>query len=401
MSRTAAKILRKLTEFLSRIINTSSTSTSEYRRDRAWIEVSTENLKHNIKTLNKITPEFCDMMAIVKADAYGHGAVKVSSFLNKTGVRAFGVATVDEGIVLRKQGIRGEILILGYTDITRLDQLIKYRLAQTVVDYEYAVKLNSYGKPLKVHLKIDTGMHRIGIPVTEAEKVCELFRFKRLTICGIFTHLCVSDSTKEEDIQFTRNQIRVFYDLLHMLKQNTIPIPKVHIQSSYGVLNYPELNCNYARIGIALYGTYTSFGDRTKLKPDLRPVLSLKTRVVLIREIEKGDSVSYGRTFLAKRNSRLALLPIGYADGLPRSLSCETGKVLIHGQYAPIVGRICMDQLLVDITDIPEAALGEIATLIGRDGVNEITAAEVASSSGSITNELLSRLGSRLERIYV
>lgn len=380
---------------------TNNTTSQNYTKDRAWVEINMDNLKHNVTALREIMPEFCEMMAIVKADAYGHGAIEVSSCLNKMGVKIFGVATIDEGISLRKQGVRGDILILGYTDPFRLEQVIQYKLIQTVLDYDYAKRLNSYAKPIQVHIKIDTGMHRIGIPSTEIDHITELFGFKMLKVCGIFTHLSVSDSKLEEDVLFTRQQLSVFYDLLHGLKQSGITLPKVHIQSSYGLLNYPELNCNYARIGIAMYGVFSSLGDNTKLHPVLRPVLSLKSRVVLIREIKEGETVSYGRTFMAKRNSRLALLPIGYADGLPRSLSCETGSVLLRGYRIPIVGRICMDQLLVDITDVPEVVLGDVVTLIGQDGKNEISAAEVATNAGSITNELLSRLGTRLERIYL
>jgi len=360
------------------------------------------NLEYNAKALQTIMPSGCEMMAIVKANAYGHGALEISKGLYKIGIRAFGVATLEEGIALRRQGLRGDILVLGYTYPARVHQLLRYQLIQTVIDYDYALQLNACSKKsLRVHIKIDTGMHRIGIDVTEFDKISELFHLNKLNICGIFTHLCACDSTQEDDIQFTREQIKVFYDLLQALEQKNITLPKVHIQSSYGLLNYPELNCDYARIGIALYGTLSSWKDKTKQQPDLLPVLSLKTRVVLIREIAEGETVSYGRVFTAKRYSRLAVLPIGYADGLPRTLSNEIGKVLLHGQQVPMIGRICMDQLLIDITDVPNVALGDIVTLIGQDGIDEITAAEVATSSGSITNELLSRLGNRLERVYI
>ena len=360
------------------------------------------NLEYNTKALQAIMPSGCEMMAIVKANAYGHGAIEISKGLYKIGVRTFGVATLEEGISLRRQGIRGDILVLGYTDVARIHQLLRYRLIQTVIDYDYALQLNAYSKkPLRVHIKIDTGMHRIGINVAELDKITELFHLNKLKVCGIFTHLCACDSNLEGDIQFTKEQIKAFYDLLQALEQKNITLPKVHIQSSYGLLNYPELNCDYARIGIALYGTLSTWNDKTKQHPNLFPVLSLKTRVVLIREIAEGETVSYGRTFTAKRCSKLAVLPIGYADGLPRTLSCEIGKVLLHGQQVPMVGRICMDQLLIDITDVPNVKLGDIVTLIGQDGVDEITAAEVATNSGSITNELLSRLGNRLERVYL
>jgi serine/alanine racemase len=188
--------------------------------------------------------------------------------------------------------------------------------------------------------------------------------------------------------------------LLGQLKQYQIALPKIHIQSSYGILNYPELHCSYARIGIALYGVLSSPGNKTKIQPELRPVLSLKARVVLIRQITAGESVGYGRAFSASRNTRIAVLSIGYADGVPRSLAYGRGEVLIHGCRAPIIGRICMDQFMIDITGIHDVKRGDIATLIGEDGSEIVTAEEVAAASETITNELLSRLGSRLERVY-
>lgn len=373
----------------------------DHCRDRSWLEINLTNLIHNTQVLQQIMPKGCEMMAIVKANAYGHGADKIAHCLNTIGIKAFGVATADEGIALRKRGIHGEILILGYTDVARVEELIHYRLTQTVIDYDYALKLEECGRPLPVHIKIDTGMHRIGIPAEDTDNINQLFRFHNLRIRGIYTHLSVADSIKPDDVLYTNSQLKAFSALLKELSARSVKLPKLHIQSSYGLLNYPELHCDYARIGIALYGTSSYPNDHTRLHPDLLPVLSMKARVALIREVEEGEPVSYGRTFTAKRRSRVALLPVGYADGLPRSLSCEAGSVLLHGCIAPIIGRICMDQLLVDVTDIPEVKPGDIATLIGRDGSREITAAEVAARSGSITNELFSRLGDRLDRVYI
>ncbi len=368
---------------------------------RAWLEIDMDHLNHNVKMLRQLMPRGCEMMAVVKANAYGHGAKEISKNLNQMGITSFAVATIDEGIELRKAGVRGDILILGYTDINRIRELIKYRLIQTILDHEYALRINERSREaLRVHIKIDTGMHRIGLPASDRKELMELFRLEKLNVEGMYTHLCVCDSDKAEDIQFTRKQIHDFSELCDLLEDRGIKIPKRHIQSSYGLLNYPEVSCDYARIGIALYGSLSSWGDKTNLQPDLLPVLSLKTKIVLIREINQGETVSYGRCFHAERNSRLAVLPIGYADGFPRTLSCEAGNVLLHGQQVPIVGRICMDQLLIDITDVPEVACGDIVTLIGQDGLDEISAAEVAVRSGSIANELLSRLGGRLERVY-
>lgn len=205
----------------------------------------------------------------------------------------------------------------------------------------------------------------------------------------------------ENDVCFTNMQIESFYQLLKSIKEKGIVIPKIHIQSSYGFLNYPELHCDYVRAGIALYGVLSSPNDKTRLQLDLRPVLSLKSRVILLRQVKGGDPVGYGRSFVADRNRLIAILPAGYADGYPRSLSCGKGSVLINRHRAPIVGKICMDMLTVDVTDCPDVTIGSIATLIGKDGEEEIPAPMVAEISESITNELLSRMRRRLKVIRV
>lgn len=373
----------------------------ERNTERAWVEVNLYNLMHNAKALKAIMPEQCELMAVVKANAYGHGACLTAGCLQKEGVRQFAVASLEEGIALRKHGITGEILILGYTDIRKSGQLKKYRLVQTVIDYEYAKELNGCRLHLPVHVKIDTGMHRLGIDSSHVEKIQGIFQLSFLKVTGIYTHLCVADSLDKEDIEYTENQIKRFYELLDVLKVKEHQGIKVHLQSSYGLLNYPFLPCDLARMGIALYGVKSALRDVTRQKPDLLPVLSLKARVGLIREIEAGESVSYGRTFRAEKNNRIAILPIGYADGLPRNLSCGKGNVLIHGKKLPIVGRICMDQLAVDITGEEGIRPGDVAVLIGRDGNLEISAEELAYQADTITNELLSRLGPRLKRVPV
>jgi len=367
--------------------------------DRSWIEVDLNNLKHNARTLQAAMPVNCKMMAVVKAEGYGHGAIAVSKCLYKIGITAFAVATIDEAIELRQGGIQGEILIMGYTSPMRAKELHKYELIQTLLDYDYAILLNKQGYIIKTHIKIDTGMHRLGFSKYDIDKIAKIFKMRYLKICGIYTHLCVSESLEITDVEFTHTQISGFYDLLDILSKQGIKSPQTHIQSSYGLLNYPEIECNYARIGIALYGVLSSGSDETKLQLDLHPVLSLKTRIVLIRTITKGESVGYDRKFIATRDSRIAILPIGYADGLPRNISCGNGSVLIHGYRAPIVGRVCMDQLTIDVTDISNTEIGDIVTIIGKDGQDEIFATEVAENSDSITNELLSRMGGRLKLV--
>lgn len=367
--------------------------------DRAWIEVDLDNLRHNAVTLQTAMPDRCKLMAVVKAEGYGHGATVISTYLNRIGVTAFAVATIDEGISLRKSGVKGEILIMGYTSPFRAKEICKYNFVQTLIDYDYTILLNRQGYDIKAHIKIDTGMHRLGFDPNDIEKAAKAFKLKNIHICGIYTHLSASQGLDMNNVKFTHTQILRFYGFLEMLLERGITIPKVHIQSSYGLLNYPQLKCDYARIGIALYGVHSSEEDITTLQLDLRPVLSLKSRISLIREVDSGESVGYDMKFVAGRDSRIALLPIGYADGLPRNLSCGKCNVLVHGYFVPIIGQICMDQLLIDITDIPDVRIGDIATLIGKDGENEIHAREIATNADSITNELLSRMGHRLKSV--
>ena len=363
--------------------------------ERSYIEINLHHLMHNIKVIRKAMPPKCQLMAVVKTQAYGHGAYEISTHLDKAGVRSFAVATIDEGIRLRKYGIRGEILILSYTNVLRAPELKKYDLMQTITDFEYAYALNRQGVPVKVHIKIDTGMHRLGMPYNAPIDVENIFTMKNIKVCGIFTHLCCADSRLPDDIAFTREQIDRFYHLIEELKESGVSIPKLHIQSSYGLLNYPDLKCDYVRTGIAMYGVQSFPNDNTVLPLDLRPVLSLKSRVILIRQIKKGDSVGYGRTFTAKRDSRIAILPIGYGDGFPRGLSGKS-FVLIRGQRVPIIGRICMDSLAVDVTDIEDISVGDTATLLGKDISAELEAPVIADSLDSISNELLCRLSARL-----
>lgn len=369
---------------------------TQCKTDRAYIEINLKNLEHNARVLQNAMPPGCRLMAVVKANAYGHGSFEIASALNKTGVRAFAAATVDEAVALRKCGIRGEILILGATDISRAGLLVKYDLIQSIIDFEYAEALNRLRLPIKVHIKIDTGMHRLGIPCEDVSSVSKIFSMENLNVCGIFTHLSCSESRRPDDIEFTNYQIDSFYNMIDDLESLGLTIPKIHIQSSYGLLNYPELQCDYVRAGVALYGVLSSPNDSTVLKLNLRPVLSLKSRIILIRSVSKGESIGYDRCFTAARDSRIAILPIGYGDGFPRNLSCGRAYVRIKSRLFPIIGRVCMDSLTVDITDGEDISVGDTAVLIGAGNSGGLSAPEVADSSDTITNELLSRMGCRL-----
>ncbi len=367
--------------------------------DRAYLEIDLGALEHNVRVINEAAPEGCALMAVVKASAYGHGMFKVAERLAKLGVRAYAVATLDEGIELRRYGIPGEILILGWTDPERAGELRRYRITQTLIDGEYAKKLDDQGVRVRAHLKVDTGMHRLGYAWEDAEGVAGAFGLKNIEITGIYTHLGTSESLAEGDCRYSELQIKRFYGLLEALKARGVAIPKVHIQSSYGLLNYPELQCDYVREGVSLYGVLSAPGDVTKLQLDLAPVLSMRTTVAHLLRVKAGEGVGYDRAFMAARDSVIAVLPVGYGDGYPRSLSCGRGYVLLRGRRAPVAGKICMDQMSVDVTDIPGVRVGDAVTLIGRDGEEELTAPEVAAASGSITNELLSRMGKRLGMI--
>lgn len=222
--------------------------------DRAYLEIDLNNLEHNVKVLKRAMPQKCELMAVVKAEAYGHGLYEIATHLNKIGVKAFAVATIDEGIKLRQYGVLGEILILGYTAPARAKELRKYDLTQTLIDYKYALLLDKQGYDVMTHIKVDTGMHRLGFDAKDIEKISAVFSMKHIKVSGIYTHLCAADSVDEKDIFFTNVQIESFYNLLNQLKEKGITIPKIHIQSSYGLLNYPELKCDYVRVGVSLYG---------------------------------------------------------------------------------------------------------------------------------------------------
>ncbi|USG67868.1 serine racemase VanT catalytic subunit [Brevibacillus ruminantium] len=368
--------------------------------ERAWAEINVAHLQHNVREIRRVLPKGCDIMAVVKAQAYGHGGWQIARYLQKLGIGHFAVATLEEGIELRKKGVRGEILVLGHTHESHIRQIARYRLTQTVVDAEHAKKLNDCKVKIHVHIKIDTGMGRLGESYHNIEEIASLYRYRNLYVCGTFTHLNAADSLEEPDVIYTKNQISRFQKVIEQLRAKGIDPQKLHVQSSYGVFNYSELNYDYARIGIALYGMLSSEGDKVKTHMELRPVLSLKARVVQVKQVEKGASVGYGRAYTADRDGKIAIISIGYADGMPRLLSHASASCLIKGKRVPIIGSVCMDQLIVDISDLDDAVQGDIATLIGVDQAECISAEELASQCSTITNELVSRLGERVKKVY-
>lgn len=362
---------------------------------RAWREVDRNALIHNAQVLRQALPPGCSLMAVVKAEAYGHGGASTARILRRAGVGAFAVACLAEGIALRRHGVSGTILILGYTPPEEAPLLRRWRLTQTVADEAHGLALAAQGVPVRVHLALDTGMHRLGIPAEDHEAIARLYALPILRIGGVFSHLCVSDSPAPADIAFTQGQLDRFYAAVGWMKEQGYDPGAIHIQASYGLWNLPPQPCRYVRAGIALYGVASD--QNPVLHPlDLRPALSLRAKVASVRTIPAGQGAGYGLAFRAEQDTRLAVVTIGYADGLPRSLSQQGGRVIIRGVSCPMVGRICMDQLLVDVTHLPQAVPGDMVTLIGTDGEAVLKAEEVAVQSGTIANELLSRLGSRL-----
>ncbi len=369
-------------------------------KERAWIELNRHNLHQNITLLQELLPAGCRLMPVIKANAYGHGAVLMAKELNFCGITSFCTATVTEAVELRKKGIKGEILILGYTHPEQFPLLRRYHLVQTVVDSSYAKMLREYGKKVKVHLKIDTGMHRLGERCENINALCRIFRYKNLIIEGAYTHLSADDGISPDERKFTEMQGQAFHKVIAQLEKRGYHCPKIHLQASYGVLNYPALAGDYARVGIALYGVVSRYSDLYCLPDGLRPVLSVKARIAAVKDLLAGETAGYGFGYTASSDRKIAILTIGYADGFPRSLSGGNGHVLINGRKAPVVGYICMDQTIVDVTGIPDVKQGDAAVVIGRSGDYEITAYDLAEQSGSITNEVLSRLGERLVRMW-
>lgn len=369
-----------------------------YQKGRAWIEISLSSLKFNVDQLKKILPPECMLMPAVKANAYGHGGKLVSLALQEMGVEHFCVATAEEGIELRNAGILGEILVLGYTHPRQFELLLEYQLTQTVVDCGYAQKLQQHGAEFAVHIGIDTGMHRLGEDWENTDSIQKLWEYSNLKITGVFSHLCTADGRTKEEQEFTRLQIVRFQHVIQELKLAGKSGFTCHLQGSYGILNYPDCCFEYARPGIILYGIFSRHEKRNDIY--LRPVLSLRTRVECIKELAPGETAGYGMAYTAEQKRKIAVLSIGYADGIPREIAGKA-YVLCKGKKAPVIGRICMDQMLVDVTEIEHIYSDDEVVLIGQSGPEQVRAEDYAVWADTITNEVVSRLGQRLERILV
>jgi alanine racemase len=361
-----------------------------------WAEVNLKSLAYNLNQIKKTLSAKTRILATIKADGYGHGLVPVARKLTECGVDYFGVASIDEGIKLRTAGIKVPILILGLVLKNDIAPLFRYKLTPTICSYDQALELDRRGQRLsqrmKVHIKVDTGMARIGLTCQEALKlVKKITRLRFIEIEGIFTHFAFADINRK----FTRHQIDLFERLILQLETEKIHIPLVHAANSMGVLAYPNSHFNMVRPGLALYGLYPKPGLKVKLKP----VLSLKTRVLYVKKVPEGCGISYGHIYVTKNPATIITLPIGYGDGYPRSLS-NIGSVLVKGKRFRISGRICMDQIMVDVGNL-KVRLGDEAVLIGSQAQNRITAEELASLCKTISYEIVCGLGTRIPRVYI
>lgn len=375
----------------------------DYKFNRAWAEVNLDNIAHNVKEIRRIVDKKVEIMGVVKADAYGHGVMEIARTLLENGVTRLAVSMLDEAIQLRQNGIKVPILILSYTDPVRAEEIVLNDVTQTVFSHDLAEALSEaavkHHRNVKIHIKIDTGMTRVGfMPGYSAVKnVVQISKLPGIIIEGLFTHFASAD---EADKSYTYMQFERFMSIVGELNRIGVYIPVKHVCNSAALIEFPEMHLNMVRPGIALYGLYPS-DEVDKTKIDLRPAMSLKANVILVKDVEKDTFISYGRIFKTSRNSRIATIPIGYADGYTRLLTGK-GKVLLNGQLAPIVGRICMDQCMVDITDIEgDVKVGDEAVLIGKQKDNEIKVEDLAKSVGTINYELVSIIEKRIPRVYL
>jgi len=363
-----------------------------------WAEINLKNLVFNYRQLRRLLLPKTKVLAAVKANAYGHGIFEVSRKLQSCGVDYLGVASIDEALFLRKKKIKTPILVLGTTfSASEVMPALAGNITLTVADYKGAKALNSQvNKPrkLKVHIKVDTGMGRIGMWHEQAqEEIIKISYLGSLHIEGIYTHLPSADT----DVKFTHAQAEIFQKLITCLKARGIVFELVHAANSIGACILKSSYLNMIRPGIMLYGIYPC--KKSKKLINLKPVLSLMTRIIYIKKVAKGRSISYGRTYVTKKPTRIITLPVGYADGYPRALS-NKARVLIKGRFFPVVGRVCMDQTMVDIGLDTKVKLGEKVTLIGKDFDKVISAEELATACNTIAYETTCWISSRVPRLF-
>lgn len=366
-----------------------------------WAEINLGAVAHNILEIRRATSPDARIMAVVKANGYGHGGFEVGRTALANGASWLGVARVAEGVALREAGIGAPVLVMGYTAPEQSGEAVRYDLAQavytTAMGEIMAAAAKKEGLKAKVHVKVDTGMGRLGWrgPSTVPE-ILALAKMEHLEIEGVFSHFAAADA---EDKSYTKRQLESFLERLEELRKEGFDAPLRHIANSAAIIDMPETHLDMVRAGIAVYGLYPS-GEVDKKRVTLSPAMSLKARVALVKEVPAGFSISYGCTYTTGRRTVIATLPLGYADGYPRLLSSR-GEALLSGQRAPVVGRVCMDQLMVDVGHIPGVGIGDEAVLFGRQGEEEISADEVAAKLGTINYEVVCLVSGRVPRVFV
>lgn len=365
--------------------------------------VSLDAVAHNFREMRKNIAEDTKVIAVVKADAYGHGAVQIARLVEEYNyIWGFATATEEEAIELRRAGIEKPILVLGIVFEEYYPELIRYDIRPAVCEADSAEKLSKealrQGKTVHIHLALDTGMTRIGFADVpkNVETIKQIQMLPNLEIEGIFTHFARAD---EYDRSPALVQLERYLDFLKLLEEAGIKIPLLHCSNSAGIIRIPEANLSMVRAGITIYGIYPS-GEVERNKIKLETAMEIKSHISYLKDVSPGTAISYGGTFVATKPMKVATIPVGYADGYPRQLSGK-GWVLIHGQKAPILGRVCMDQFMVDVTDIPNTSSGDEVTLIGRDGNEVITAEELGELSGRFSYEFICCISKRVPRVYI
>lgn len=370
--------------------------------NRVYAKIDLDAAAYNMEQMKNRIGGGARLIAVVKTDAYGHGAVPLAEVFEKLDyVWGYAVATLDEGIVLRKHGIKKPILVLGCVFPDQYNDMVRNEIRAAVYMEEMAGKIaeaaERAGKKAYIHIKVDTGMGRIGFPVTEesADIIERISRMENIEVEGMFTHFAKAD---ERDKTYTYEQHRKFMWMKVQMEKRNVVIPYYDCDNSAGIIDFPDMKHDLARAGISTYGMYPS-EEVNRDAVDLKPVLSLVSHVIFVKTVEPGTSISYGGTFVAPKQMKVATIPVGYGDGYPRSLS-NKGCVLIHGKRARILGRVCMDQFMVDVTDIPEVQFMDQAVLIGEDQDDRITVEELAELSGRFNYEFVCCLGKRIPRVY-
>lgn len=371
-------------------------------KTRCWIEINLPAFKYNIANVRRLMPEKTAVMMVIKADGYGHGAAVCGKYLQQEcGIRHFGVATVSEAEQLRAAGVTGDILILGYITRSEWAQACQLNCLLTVTDLPQAQLLSEFGQrnglTVRVHVKVDTGMRRLGLDaLCDPSEIEKLYELPNLAIEGTFSHLSCADSFKSSDIAYTNMQKQRFDEYLAKVTALHRQPGIRHLCASSGVLNYPQFQYDMVRLGFIAYG-YT-VGDVYDKCP-YQPVLSMYSQVSMVKTLPAGQCVSYGRMYTTTNVTKVATVMAGYADGYPRDLS-NIGSVLIHQQKAPIIGRVCMDQFMVDVSNIADVQVEDVVTLIGTDGANEITVRDICDLTGSIPSALVTNITPRATRYY-